>query len=120
MKTILIVEDTKDYADSLQFIISRAGYNVVLAADGEEGLQKALHIKPNLILMDVLMPGQDGAETTMKIREQPTLKDIPIIFLTALATEKNEDFLVNGLKYPAISKMMDQQDILDKIREYIN
>ena len=119
MKTVLIVEDTADYAENLKFTLERAGYNVVVAADGKAGLQEALRLVPDIILMDLLMPDQDGAETTAKIREFTGLKDVPIVFLTAVTAAANAVVSVTGQPYPAISKMLDQQQILAYVRRHM-
>lgn len=119
MKTVLVVEDTADYAESLKFVLAQAGYHVVVAADGRAGLAEAVRLKPALILMDLLMPEQDGVETTIKIRECDALKDIPIIFLTAVTASADARVGVNGRQYPAISKMLDQQLILAAVRRYM-
>ena len=116
MKTILIVEDSEDYASNLQFVLSRAGYQAVVASDGKMGLKQAIRLRPDLILMDVLMPDQDGVETTILIREQEALKDVPIIFLTAVTASENMVVSVKGQNYPGISKMMDHEKIINRVR----
>jgi len=120
MKTVLIVEDTQDYAENLKFILLKAGYNAVIASDGKEGLEKAIQIKPDLILMDILMPGQDGVETTSKIKEDESLKDTPVIFLTAVTAGDNVFTSVNGKNFLTISKMVDYKTLLSKIREVLD
>lgn len=122
MKTVLIVEDTQDFSDSIKFFLSHKGYNVVTAANGKDGLEQAMRFKPDLILMDVLMPGQDGAETALQVREQRSLRGVPIVFLTALASEKHSKenvIMIHGQAYPAIPKMTDQQEILKRVRHYL-
>lgn len=61
MKRILIIDDTEDYSENLRFILALNGYSVMTATNGHEGLQMALANKPYLTLMDLIMPGQDGA-----------------------------------------------------------
>ncbi|MBF0595241.1 MAG: response regulator [Candidatus Omnitrophica bacterium] len=117
MKTILIIDDTEDYAESLRFVLERAGFRVVFAGNGKNGLEKAVEIKPDLILMDVLMPEQDGVQTTLLIREQPALNNIPVLFLTAVTAGEHVVMSVKGQDYPAISKMADHGRILEKIRQ---
>jgi DNA-binding response OmpR family regulator len=119
MKTVLIVEDTEDYAENLRFILSQAGYSVVVALDGKEGLEKAIRIKPDLILMDLLMPEQDGVETTIKIKEEESLKDVPVIFLTSVTAGENVVTSVNNRDFVTISKMIDQEKLLNRLREYL-
>jgi len=122
MKTVLVVEDTQDYADCLAHVLSQQGYKVVTAAEGMEGLQKAIAIKPDLILMDLFMPDQDGADVISRIRKQPALANTVIVFLTALSSgtgAEGEGITVDGREYPVISKMADQKEILRKVGQYI-
>ncbi|MBF0485363.1 MAG: response regulator [Candidatus Omnitrophica bacterium] len=123
MKTVLVVEDMKDYSDCLELILSQKGYKVVTAANGAEGLEKAKSVKPDLILMDIFMPDQDGGETVLKIKSDSSLRNIPIIFLTALASGSGSDsdpIVVDGQEYPAISKMADKEEIIKKVGEYLH
>ncbi|MBF0331573.1 MAG: response regulator [Candidatus Omnitrophica bacterium] len=119
MKTILLVEDTEDYAENLKYVLEQEGYRVVIVMNGKDGLEKAMHIRPDLILMDVLMPVLDGVQATALIREHTELKDIPVIFLTAVTAGDNVVMNVQGKDFPAISKMADQQQLLAKIRQYV-
>jgi len=119
MKTILIVEDTQDYAENLKYSLSKAGYNAIIASGGKEGFEKAISGKPDLILMDLMMPDQDGIETTIQIRQQSSLNDVPVVFLTSVTAGENVVTSVNGKDFPTISKMIDQDKLLDKIRDYL-
>ena len=122
MKTVLIVEDTQDYSDALKATLTHKGYNVLTAASGQEGLEKALRNKPDLVLMDVMMPDQDGPETALMFKAQASLVDIPIVFLSALTSDKapgDNVIIVQGRAYPTISKMLDQAEIVRKIGQYV-
>ena len=119
MKTILIVDDAQDYASNLREELVRAGYTVVLAFNGKEGVEQAARCRPDLILMDVLMPDFDGAETTIKITEQEGLKDIKIVFLTSVTSGKDAILPVMGRNYPALSKRLYHEKIVAKVREYL-
>jgi len=122
MKTILIVEDTEDYSDALKHTLTQKGYNVVVAATGQEGLAKAISEKPDLILMDVMLPDQDGAETVLQIKEQPFLTNVRIVFLTALTSDSksgDNTIMVQGWDYPSISKMLDQDEIVKRVAQYL-
>ncbi|MEI6437303.1 MAG: response regulator [Candidatus Omnitrophota bacterium] len=122
MKTILIVEDTQDYADALSFILSRKGFNVALAPDGATGVTKAVRLKPDLILMDVMLPDQDGAETVTQIREHQALSGIPIVFLTALTSDNkpgDQTIVVHDRPYPALSKMLGQDEIVKRVEQFL-
>ncbi len=85
MPKILIVEDNEMNRDLLKRRLSKKGYDIALAVDGLEGVSAASAERPDLILMDVGLPGIDGHEATRRIRAEPALARIPIIALTAHA-----------------------------------
>lgn len=84
MKHILIVEDNANMCDLLTIIITRLGYEVAVAVNGEEAVERASAIRPELILMDIGLPKLNGIEATRQIKADPSTKDIPVVILTAL------------------------------------
>jgi two-component system phosphate regulon response regulator PhoB len=94
-KTILIVEDTPETLELLRRIIEKEGYKTVLANDGVKGFQYALKYNPDLILLDRLLPKIPGLQVCMRLRQDETTKNIPIIFLSVLDSEKD---IIDGLK----------------------
>jgi CheY-like chemotaxis protein len=84
---VLVVDDAVDNLVLLSLDLQQAGYRVITSSDGEEALRVAPVAHPDLILMDIGMPGLDGLGATRKIREDPTLQGIPIIAITAFGTE---------------------------------
>jgi two-component system alkaline phosphatase synthesis response regulator PhoP len=87
-KKILLVDDESDILDFLSYNLKSIGYDVRVANNGEEGVKTALEFKPDLILLDMMMPEMDGIETCEKIREVDELKSVVIAFLTA----RGEDY----------------------------
>ncbi|MBK8919934.1 MAG: response regulator transcription factor [Saprospirales bacterium] len=87
-KKILIVDDEPDILEFLQYNLRKEGYEVVSASDGKMALQVAEREKPDLIVLDIMMPELDGVETCRQLREKKEFADIPIAFLTA----RDEDF----------------------------
>jgi len=85
---ILLVDDEPDIIEILSFNLKQEGYNVFSASNGKEAIDKARKIKPHLIIMDVMMPVMDGIESCELIREDKTINDVVIMFLTA----RGEDF----------------------------
>lgn len=90
MKTkILLVDDEPDIVEFLQYNLVQEGFDVITAFDGSEALSK-ISYKPDLVILDIMMPKMDGYEVFKKIRETPGFEKLPIIFLTAKAGEANE------------------------------
>lgn len=87
MAKILIAEDERDIRDLVAFTLRFAGYEVFAAANGEEAVQLAPQVNPDLILMDVRMPRMTGYEACRIMKLNPDLKDIPIVFLSAKGQE---------------------------------
>jgi len=95
-KRVLIVDDEADSRELIQEMLSTAGYESSEARDGTEGLAMGEALRPDIILLDVRMPGLDGYEVCRGLKENPQTKDIPVIFLTAV-----EDAALNRLAYQA-------------------
>jgi CheY-like chemotaxis protein len=81
---ILCIEDDQDMIDYIELILGKAGFDVIGASGGAEGLELMRQELPDLILLDLMMPGMDGAEVLLQKREDETIRDIPVIALTAL------------------------------------
>lgn len=91
MKKVLIVDDQPQISKILNEVLSRSGYETILAFNGEVGYQKALETKPDLIIMDIMMPILSGFESARKIKNEPDLVHIPIVFLTAKGQDSDRE-----------------------------
>lgn len=89
-KKILIADDEPDILEIIQYNLRAEGYDVFTAKDGDEALTRARQIKPDLIILDVMMPKKNGVEVCEILRTQPAFKDTLIIFLTALSDESSQ------------------------------
>jgi two-component system alkaline phosphatase synthesis response regulator PhoP len=89
-KTILIVDDEQDILDLLTFNLKREGYETLSAADGESALALARSAQPDLIILDVMLPGRDGWEVLRELRHDPATRSLAVIFLTAKDSEIDE------------------------------
>ena len=87
MAKVLVADDERNVRLSLVYILFDAGYDVIEAEDGPMALEKACQEHPDLILLDVMMPGMDGFRVLEKIRENPATESIPVVMLTALPAE---------------------------------
>ncbi|MDB4911185.1 MAG: response regulator receiver [Gemmatimonadetes bacterium] len=90
MQCVLIVDDNVVNLSLSTFLVKSAGYAVIAAADAEQGIKMAREQVPDLILMDIQLPGMDGLEAIGVLKEDPTTRGIPIIALTALAMKGDE------------------------------
>lgn len=86
-KTVLVVDDERDLLDLVSYNLARGGYTVLTATDGSDALEIAMRERPNLILLDLMLPGIDGTEVARRLRSEPRTATIPIIMLTAKAEE---------------------------------
>ena len=89
--TILYVDDDQELADFYALALERQGYRVRRASNGEEGLTLARHERPDIILLDWMMPGKNGYETCQELRKTPSLQSVPVILLTSFG--RNIPFL---------------------------
>ncbi len=116
---VLIVDDQITNLQLLLHFLQLHGFETHIAENGERALRVLDHLKPDLILLDVMMPGMDGFETCKQIKLQPELANIPIIFMTAMASleHKIEGFEAGGADY--ITKPFDQDEALLRINTHI-
>jgi len=116
MKTkILLVDDEKDIVEFLEYNLAKEGFEIITANNGEEALEK-LNQKPDLILLDIMMPKMDGYQTCSRIRKIDEFKNTPIIFLTAKASEIDE---VYGLELGAddyIQKPISPKKLIARVK----
>ena len=118
-RKILLVDDEQAIVDLLAAMLRKNGYEVSTALSGKSCLKKASQDKPDLIILDVLMPDLDGFEVCKQLKESESTKDIPVIMLTALIKEED---LTKGLNEGAscfISKPFSIIDVLDEIRSVL-
>ena len=117
--TILIVDDTPNNLQVLFSYLETEGFRVLLAEDSASALQIAQSQNPDLILLDVLMPGVDGFATCSQLKSQAATKDIPVIFLTALSDTVNkvQGFKLGGVDY--ITKPIEQEEVLVRIQTHL-
>jgi two-component system cell cycle response regulator DivK len=118
-KKILVVEDTEDNRQILRDLLGMAGYEMVEARDGAEGVAKATEHKPDLILMDIQMPVMDGYEATRRIRANPELKSIPIVAVTSYALSGDEEKTRAAGCDGYIAKPYSPRQMLAKVREIL-
>ena len=118
-KCVLIVEDQEDNRAILRDLLSKSGFELVEASNGEEGVALAQSKRPDLILMDVQLPVIDGYEATRRIKGNAELKSIPIIAVTSYALSGDEAKAHAAGCDGYVAKPFSPRQLLAKIREYL-
>jgi len=121
---ILLVDDDLDFIESTKTVLESEHYEVVVAHEGEEGLRLATEEKPDLILMDVIMPIKDGFSAAEQLKKDPQLSKIPTLMLTAFATKRGESsipvsrgFTLETEDY--IDKPVRPEELLARVEKYL-
>jgi two-component system cell cycle response regulator DivK len=115
-KRILVIEDTEDNRQIVSDLLQSVGYELIEAVDGLEGVATAEREQPDLILMDIQLPGMDGLAATAILKQDPHTRSIPVIALSALAMKADEErsraagcdaFIAKPLRYQQLYEAMD-------------
>ncbi len=117
--TVLIVDDKPENIGILFEFFSQQGYQTLIAQDGEEGVDIARRQQPDVVLMDIMMPEMDGFQACLAMQEDEDLRDIPVIFITALNehASKLKGFEVGGVDY--ITKPFQQEEVLARVKTHL-
>tara|TARA_B100000900_G_C20552760_1_gene705461 strand:+ start:396 stop:1073 length:678 start_codon:yes stop_codon:yes gene_type:complete len=115
-QTILVVDDERDILDLIEYNLKIEGFNVLKAQNGQEGINKAKEGRPDLILLDIMMPKMDGLEAVEIMRGDKDLKKTPIIFLTAKSDERTEIECLNKGGDDYITKPISTIKLVSRIK----
>lgn len=117
--TILVVDDTPASIGMIQAALEQENYQVLIATSGEKALERIEFVDPDLILLDIMMPGIDGYETCLQLKSQEKTKDIPVIFLSALSDtfDKVRGFSIGGVDY--LTKPVEPEELLIRVKTHI-
>ena len=118
-RTILLVEDNEQYAEVIRLHLERAGHRIHIAHDGETALQSVKELGPDIIFLDVMLPGMDGFAVCAKLKGNPDLKAIPVVMLTGRTAVKDVDEALRAGAEDYISKLDDIGTIWAQIDEKI-
>ena len=118
-KRILVIEDTEDNRQIIRDLLSSVGYELIEATDGAEGVAMAQSQHPDLILMDIQLPGIDGYEATRRIRALPEIGGMPIIAVTSYALSGDEAKTREAGCDGYVAKPFSPRQLLAKIREFL-
>ena len=117
--TVLVVDDNPTNLQVLLESLRQTGFKILVARSGESAIQQAEYGKPDLILLDVMMPGMDGFETCRRLKTREALKDVPVIFMTALTetSDKIKGFQAGGVDY--ITKPLHHEEVLARVATHL-
>jgi two-component system alkaline phosphatase synthesis response regulator PhoP len=121
---ILLVDDDADFVESTKTVLESVPYEVIVAYEGNEGLQKAKTEKPDLVLLDIIMPVKNGFTAAEQFKSDPELSDIPVLMLTSYSSKgagtaipRDRGFSLDADDY--IEKPITPKDLLAKVKEYL-
>jgi two-component system alkaline phosphatase synthesis response regulator PhoP len=120
---ILLVDDEPDVLSLYQMALTQAGFQVITASNGADAIVLAKQKHPSLILMDVKMPGMDGVETAVKIKEDPDTANLKLVFLTAFSDPAKSEIDVKAAKEMGaldfLKKGISVTELRDKVKQYL-
>jgi CheY-like chemotaxis protein len=120
-KRILVIDDDDGIRDLIQLsLVVTANWHVSTAASGQEGLAKAIAEQPDAILLDLMMPGMDGAETFQRLQANPITNPIPILLLTAKVSPREHQTLITSGIAGLIVKPFKAQTLESQVRSFLN
>jgi DNA-binding response OmpR family regulator len=119
-KLVLVADDDADVRELVEFRLARAGYEVITAADGEQAVEVAIERRPDLCVIDVMMPKLDGYEVTERLRKREELAGVPVLLLTASVQEAavERGFAVGADDY--IKKPFSPRELLERVAAALN
>lgn len=120
MAKILIVDDSQAHLHSISKIVESQGHEIITAASGEESVDQARSHRPDVILMDIVMPGMNGFQATRRIAKDENTKSIPVIFVT---TKDQETDRIWGMRQGAtayLTKPVDKQELVNAINKALS
>ncbi len=125
MARILLIDDDLDLSFLTEKALLKQGHEVLVSHEAMSGIKEAVLRKPDLILMDVMMPGMTGAEAVQKLQQNPASKNIPVVFLTALIMKDDDPSKESGIKvagqnYRALGKPYEISDLLQLVENILS
>ncbi|MEZ4386660.1 MAG: response regulator [Candidatus Krumholzibacteriia bacterium] len=119
MQTILVCDDEANIRHIMDFSLEAEGFEVIEAADGDEALRLAVTAAPDLVLLDIMMPGNDGLTVCRHLKENPATRHIPVLLLTARAGKDDREAGLAAGANGYITKPFSPQRLVDKVNEML-
>ena len=123
-KKILVVDDEEELLEAVKKALTAEGYEVTAVTTASDAMNKARALKPDLVLMDIVLPDIEGPEAVRMLNEDPLTKDIPVIFLSGIITRDQEDEAISEVRvgdrrYKALSKPFSSRELMVEVRKAI-
>ncbi len=119
-KKIMVVDDERTLIELVTAVLEQEGFEVISANNGEEALEKLSTVKPDLVLLDMMMPGMSGREVCEKIRKDPKTKNLDVVFLTvAKFSETGRDLLKKMNVRDYITKPFENADLIKRVKKIV-
>lgn len=119
MHKVLVIDDEEGFLQIIQIILKRAGYETLVASDGQTGLDMAYLHQPDIIILDDMMPGLTGGEVCMRLKSDPAVSGIPVIMYSAGAKVRNREYIREIGADGALMKPCLPNDIIETVGRYI-
>jgi len=116
---ILVIEDNEQNLYLVRFILEQRGYEVFAALDGESGIEMAVSLKPDLILLDIQLPVMDGYTVARKLRQKPNLADTPIVAVTSYAMAGDREKVMEAGCNGYIEKPIDPDTFMTQVEQHL-
>jgi two-component system, cell cycle response regulator DivK len=120
MKRILIVEDNENNMYLISFILKKKGFAILQARSGEEGIELASREKPDMIIMDIQLPGIDGLDATRRIRQSGAITGVPVIAVTSYAMTGDREKAFDAGCTGYIEKPINPEAFIEELEKYLN
>ncbi len=117
---ILVVDDTPSVIDYIRTVLEKEGYRLFIAKEGQSGVARAAAVNPDLILLDVMMPGLDGYAACRRLKADPRTADIPVVFISALASGFDKSKAFEAVAADYITKPVDPLELLARVRAQLS
>lgn len=118
-KTILLVDDEKDLLETMEMALESQGFNVITAFDGEEGLAKAVSEKPDIIILDLMMPKMNGYQVCWELKNREETKSLKVIMLTAKTQESDKFWGFETGADDYVTKPFEMSELIKKITKFV-
>ena len=114
---VLLAEDEPNIVESISFLLQRAGYEVIARSEGPDALKDALGGKPDVLILDVMLPGMDGFEVLRRLREDPAGRGIPVIMLTAKGQREDREAALKSGADVFITKPFSNAEVMEAVKQ---